>query len=164
MISKEMQDALNEQINAEFYSSYLYSAMSAYCESVNLRGTARWLSVQAREEWGHGMKLYGHLIERGGRVQLKAIAAPPMDWESPTAVFEEVRRHEQKVTGLIHKLVELASAEKDHAAGNMLQWFVNEQVEEEANAEEVLQKVKALSGTSAGMVMLDQQLGSRKAD
>lgn len=164
MISKKVQDAFNEQMNAEFYSSYLYMAMAAYCETQTLRGMARWLSVQGQEEWGHGMKFYKHLVERSGRVQLPAIAAPPADYASSVAVFEAVLGHERKVTAGIHKLVELAMAEKDYAAGVFLQWFVSEQVEEEANAEEVLAKVKMLAGTPATLLMLDAQLGSRKAD
>jgi len=163
MISKKIQDAFNDQMNAEMYSSYLYMAMAAYCESVNLRGMARWLSVQGQEEWTHGMKFYEHLIDRGGRVQLKAIDAPPLEWDSPETVFEAVLAHERKVTARIHKLVELAQAGKYPAAGVFLQWFVSEQVEEEAHAQEVLAKVKMVAGVPGPLLTLDQQLGGRKA-
>ena len=164
MISQKMQNAFNDQLNAEAYSSYLYMAMAAWCEADNLRGAARWLNVQGREEWAHAMKFYAHLVERGGRVQLKAIEAPPADWASLEALFEAVLGHERKVTARIHKLLALAQQEKDPAAGVFLQWFVTEQVEEEANATQVLHDVKMLAGNPAGLVMLDHQLGARKAD
>jgi len=161
MISKKMQDALNEQVNAELYSAYLYLAMEAYFESLNLAGFANWMRIQTQEEALHAMKIYDFVNERGGKVSLKAIAQPPSEWDSPLAVFEAVYKHEQKVTGLINKLVNLAVQEKDHATNSFLQWFVNEQVEEEASANGVLQKLKLVDKTPGGIFMLDSELGQR---
>jgi len=161
MLSEKMQQALNDQINAEFYSSYLYLAMSCHFENQGLPGAANWMRVQAEEEWFHGMKLYGFVNERGGTVVLKAIAAPPATWVSTIAVFENVLKHEQKVTGLINKLVDLALKEKDHASNIFLQWFVSEQVEEEASASEVLRKLRLIGKDSAALFTLDQELGQR---
>ncbi len=162
MIGKKMQDALNEQINAELYSAYLYQAMAANFQAANLKGFAHWMDAQAKEEQNHARKIYEFLVERGGRVELKAIAAPPVEWKSPLAVFEESYAHEQKVTGLIHKLVDLGRAEKDHAAEVFLAWFVTEQVEEEANANEIVEKLKMLKDHPQGLLMLDAQLGARE--
>ena len=142
MVSKKMQGALNEQINAELYSAYLYLSMVAYFESVNLPGFATWMRVQTQEELTHAMKIYEFVNECGGRVILKPIAEPPAEWESPLVAFKAAYKHEQKVTGLINNLVNLAIEEKDHASNNFLQWFVDEQVEEEASADEVVQKLK----------------------
>jgi len=148
MIKEKIQDALNKQINAELYSSYLYLSMSAYFESINLKGCANWMRVQTQEELVHAMKFYDYLIERGGKVILSSIESPPTEWPSPLAIFEQAYQHEQKVTGLINGLVDLAIAEKDHATNNFLQWFVSEQVEEEASADEVAQKIKLMGGRS----------------
>ena len=161
MISEKMQDAINEQINAELYSAYLYLAMNAYFESANLPGFANWMRVQTQEELTHAMKLYDYVNERGGRVTLKAIAQPPVEWDSPLAAFEAAYKHEQKVTGLINELVNLAIAQKDHAANTFLQWFVNEQVEEEKSADEIVQKLRLTGEAPAALFMLDQQLGQR---
>ncbi len=161
MISKKMQDALNEQINAELYSAYMYLSMVAYFESVNLSGFATWMRAQTQEELMHAMKIYDYVNEHGGRVTLKAIDGPPTNWESPLAVFEAVYAHEQKVTGLINKLVDVAIGEKDHATNNFLQWFVNEQVEEESSADEIVQKLKLMADTPGGINMLDNEMGQR---
>jgi ferritin len=161
MIGKKMLDALNEQINAELYSAYLYQAMAADFEARNLRGFAHWMELQAKEEQGHAKKMYGFLVDRGGRVVLKAIAAPPAEWKSALAVFEEVYAHEQKVTGLIYKLVELARSENDHAAEVFLAWFVTEQVEEEAHASEISEKLKLVKDQAQGLLMMDSLLGQR---
>jgi len=161
MVSKKMGEALNEQINAELYSAYLYLSMEAYFESVNLPGFANWMRAQTQEELMHAMKIYDFVNERGGRVMLKSIAAPPTEWESSVAVFEAIYKHEQKVTGLITELVNLAILEKDHATNSFLQWFVNEQVEEESSANDVLQKLKMLGNAPGGMFMLDRELGQR---
>jgi ferritin len=161
MIGKKMLDAFNEQINAELYSAYLYQAMAADFEARNLRGFAHWMELQAKEEQGHAKKMYGFLVDRGGRVVLKAIAAPPAEWKSALAVFEEVYAHEQKVTGLIHKLVELARSENDHAAEVFLAWFVTEQVEEEAHASEISEKLKLVKDQAQGLLMMDSLLGQR---
>ncbi len=162
MINQKMLEAINEQINAELYSAYLYLAMAAYFENQNLRGMAHWMHLQAGEEQEHAKKLYSYLNERGGRVVLKAIAAPPAEWDSPAAVFEAAYEHEQKVTGLIHQLLEQAQAEKDHASAIMLQWFVTEQVEEEAAASGVADKLKRIKDSAQGLFMMDSVLGRRE--
>lgn len=161
MISEKMESALNEQINAELYSAYLYLSMSAYFQSENLTGFANWMNVQAQEEMVHVMKLYNYVHERMGRVTLKAIDGPPTQWESSLDAFEAVFAHEQKVTGLINDLMNLAIEQKDHAAKSFLQWFVDEQVEEEASADEVVQKVKQVKDMPGGIYMLDKELGQR---
>lgn len=161
MLNEKMQEALNEQINAELYSAYLYLSMAAYFESINLSGFATWMRVQTQEELTHTMKIYDFINERGGRVMLKPIAEPPAEWDSPLAVFEAAYKHEQKVTGLINNLVNLAIEEKDHASNNFLQWFVDEQVEEEASADEVVQKLKMVDKAPDGKFMLDRELGQR---
>ncbi|HAA03803.1 MAG TPA: ferritin, partial [Syntrophobacteraceae bacterium] len=136
-------------------------SMGAYFQDLNLRGFAQWMKVQALEELTHATKFYGYVNDRGGRVILAAIDAPPSSWESPLTVFEDVLAHEQKVTGLINKLVDLAIKEKDHATNTFLQWFVTEQVEEEASANEVLQKLKLMGDAQGGLFMLDQELAQR---
>lgn len=161
MISKKMQDALNEQVNAELYSAYLYLSMVAYFKSINLPGFATWMRVQTQEEIVHAMKIYDYLNERGGRVMLKSIDEPQTEWKSPLAAFEAAYGHEQKVTGLINGLVNLAIEEKDHAANMFLQWFVNEQVEEESNADAIVQKLKLMADAPGGMYMLDNEMGQR---
>ena len=142
MLNRKMETALNKQINAELYSGYMYLAMSSYFETINLPGFAAWLKAQAGEELAHAMKLYGHVVERGGTVALAAIDKPPAKWASPLKAFEAVYAHECKVTGMINKLADTAAAENDHATSVFLQWFISEQVEEEASADAVLQKLK----------------------
>ena len=161
MLSEKMQEALNGQLNAEWYSSYLYIAMGAYFESLNLKGFAHWMDVQAKEEWVHGELFYTQINERRGRVTLKAIDAPPTEWESPRAAFEEVLAHEQKVTGLINKLVDQAVKESDHASNQFLQWLVAEQVEEEATADAILQQLKLIGDNPHALLMLDRELAAR---
>ncbi len=161
MLSQKMQDALNAQINAEYYSSYLYLAMAAHCEAINLKGFANWMRVQTEEEMFHAMKFLDFVLERGGRVELKAIEAPQSKWESPLAIFEATLEHEQHVTSLINKLVDLAIAESDHATNSFLQWFVNEQVEEEATADGILQQLKLMQNAPGGLFMMDRELSQR---
>lgn len=161
MIGKKMEKALNEQVNAEMYSAYLYLSMESYFKSLNLKGFANWMRVQTQEEMVHAMKIYDFIYDRGGKVTLKAIDGPPTTWDSPLAVFEAVLKHEQKVTSLIHGLVDLAITEKDHAANSFLQWFVTEQVEEEASADEAVQQLKMMEKAPGGMFMLDRELGQR---
>ena len=161
MIKEKIQDALNKQLNAELYSSYLYLSMAAYFESVSLKGFANWMRVQAQEELFHAMKFYDYIHERGGRVAMTSISAPLTQWDSPLAAFKQVYQHEQKVTGLINNLVTLAIAETDHATNNFLQWFVAEQVEEESSADEIVQKLRLLGEDRSGLFMLDQELGQR---
>ncbi len=161
MLKPKIQDAFNRQINAELYSSYLYLSMSAYFESINLKGMANWMRIQAGEEMQHAMKFYDSINERGGRVLLTQVEGPKTEWDSPLAAFDETCRHEAKVTGLINDLVDLAIKEKDHAANVFLQWFVTEQVEEEATAKEIADKLR-IAGDNAGVLfMIDQELGQR---
>jgi len=161
MIGQKVEGSLNEQMKKEFYSSYLYLAMAAHFESVNLRGMARWMRVQSQEEYGHGLKIFDYLVERGGKVTLQQIDAPPLKWESPRKVFEDAYQHEQKVTRAISDLVDLSKAENDHATQVFLQWFVNEQVEEEAGASEIVQKFQLIGNEGAALFMLDGELGKR---
>jgi ferritin len=161
MLDKKMETALNKQLNAELYSSYLYLSMSAYFQSINLPGFATWMRVQAQEELVHGMKFYDFINERGGRVTLHQIEGPPTEWSSPIDVFENTYKHEQKVTGLINDLVNLAVEARDHATNIFLQWFVTEQVEEEASADEVAQRLKLMGDTKGGLFMLDREMGQR---
>ena len=161
MITKKMQDALNGQINAELYSSYLYLSMEAAFEVMNLPGMGKWMRMQTQEEIVHAMKLYDFVNERGSKVTLKAIDGPQVEWPSALAVFEAAYAHEQKVTGLINELVNLAVEEKDHATNSFLQWFVNEQVEEEASASDVVAKLKMVENAPGGLFMIDQELGQR---
>ncbi len=161
MINSKVETALNEQVNAEIYSSYLYLSMSSYFSSINLSGFAQWMKSQALEEMVHAMKIYDYINERGGRVLLTAIDAPPTSWDNPVVVFTETLAHEQKVTGLINNLVDIAIAEKDHATNIFLQWFVSEQVEEEASVDEVLQKLKMVGDQGHGLFMMDRELGAR---
>ena len=162
MLSPAVQDAMNQQVNAELYSAYLYLAMAADFEEKNLHGIAHWMQVQAKEEAGHALKFFKYIPERGGRVTLTPIAAPPAKWDSPQAVFEQVYKHECHVTSLINKLADLAGAEKDHASGVFLQWFVNEQVEEEAHASELLHQLKMVGDSKQGLFMLDRHLAQRQ--
>lgn len=161
MISQKMNDALNEQVNAEMFSSYLYLSMSAWCSERSLSGFATWMRAQAQEELFHGMKIYDYILERGGSVDLKSIDQPSADWDSPLVIAQEVVNHEAKVTGLINDLVDVAMGEKDHATNIFLQWFVAEQVEEEASVGEVLERMKMIGDDSAGMFAMDLELGKR---
>jgi len=164
MIGKPMQDAMNEQINKELFSSYLYLSMAAYFEDKNLPGFANWLRIQAEEEREHAMKFYDFILERGGRVYLKAIDAPKTDWNSNLEVAEEVAAHEAKVTASINELYELALKEKDYPAQIMLQWFITEQVEEEKNAAEIVANLKLIEERGTAVFVLDKQLGKRKGE
>ncbi len=161
MISKAMQDAVNDQINKELYSSYLYLSMAAYFENKNLPGFAHWMHIQEGEERGHAMKLYDFLIDRSGAVLLKAIDAPPADWKSNLELFKEVAAHEAKVTASINALYELALKEKDYPAQVLLHWFINEQVEEEKNAAEIVAQLELVEARGAAVLMLDHRLSKR---
>jgi ferritin len=136
--------------------------MSAHFESINLGGFANWMRVQAQEELGHAMKFYHHVIERRGRVTVTAIAAPSISWKSPLNAFEDAFKHEQKVTGMINDLANMAVGEKDHATANMLQWFIDEQVEEESSTDAIVQKLKMIGTNTGGLYMLDRELAQRK--
>ena len=163
MLSDRMQKALNGQLNAEIYSSYLYLSMNAYFKSANLDGFANWMNAQAQEEMMHAMKFYDFIHQRGGRVLLAAIDTPPTDWDSPLSVFEDTLQHEQKVTGFINELVEIAMEERDHATQIFLQWFVTEQVEEEESVGNVLEQLKLLGDARQGLFLMDRELASRQA-
>jgi ferritin len=161
MINKKMEQALNVQLNAEYYSSYLYLSMAAYFESIDLQGFANWMRVQVQEEMFHAMKFYDYLVERGGRVALQAIEAPPTEWKSPIDAFEATLTHEQKVTGLINDLVYLARDERDNASEIFLQWFVSEQVEEEDSVNTILGQLRLIKDNPQGLFMLNKDLGQR---
>jgi ferritin len=161
MINQKVEQAFNKQINAETYSAYLYWSMSAALEKMNLPGFANWMRIQAQEEMTHALKFYHHIIERGGSVVLTAIDGPPVKWDSAKAVFQDALKHEQLVTGLINGLMDLAMEQRDHAANMFLQWFVSEQVEEEASAMEVLGKLEVIGETAGGLYMLDKEMGQR---
>lgn len=163
MINKNVEKALNDQVNAEMYSSYLYLSMSAYFESIDLPGFAQWMKAQAQEEMLHTMKMYDYIIERGGRMVFGAIEAPPAEWDSALDAFGCTLKHEQLVTGLINSLVDVAIAEKDHASNIFLQWFVSEQVEEESTVGSVLQHLKMVGDHGQGLFMMDRELGTRVA-
>ncbi|UCC83351.1 MAG: ferritin [Gemmatimonadota bacterium] len=163
MIADKMEKALNSQINAELYSAYIYLSMAAYFESKDLPGMANWMTAQAQEEVAHAMKIYQHIVERGGRVSLAAIEGPPNEWASPTAVFEAAYKHEQHVTKLIHDLVALSIEEKDYPSKSMLDWFVDEQVEEEASASAIVAKLQMIGDNGPALLMLDRELGARQA-
>ncbi|HUI87083.1 MAG TPA: ferritin [Anaerolineales bacterium] len=161
MINKIMQDAICEQINKELYSSYLYLSMAAYFENRNLGGFAHWMRVQEGEEREHAMKFYDFVLERGGTVTLKAIDAPPSAWKSNLELFKEVAAHEAKVTGLINALYELALKEKDYPSQVLLQWYINEQVEEEKNAAEIVSRLEMIENRETAVLQLDHQLNKR---
>ena len=161
MLKKKMLKALNNQINAEFYSSYLYLSMESYFQSVSLSGFANWMRGQVQEELFHGMKLYDYVNERGGKVTLDTIAKPDSNWKTPLVAFEHILKHEQMVTSLINGLMDLAIAEQDHATKIFLQWFVSEQVEEEASVGEVVDKLRLIKTDSSGLFLLDTEMGKR---
>jgi ferritin len=161
MINKKLQKAFNQQINAETYSAYLYLSMAANLESMGLDGFANWMKCQAQEEMSHAMKFYTHILDRGGEVELLAIEKPQTKWDSVMDIFKAAYKHEQKVSSMINDLVDLAAAEKDHAAGPMLQWFVEEQIEEEKSADEIVNKLKLVKETSGGILMLDKEMAQR---
>ncbi len=160
-MNERIRNALNEQINAELYSSYLYLSMASYFKRLSFDGFARWMEIQALEEVTHAMKFFDFVNGRGGKVDLKAIEGPPTSWDSPLSAFEAVYKHEVKVTGLIYNLADIAVEEKDHATGNVLQWFLTEQVEEESSADAIVQKLKLTGGDGGGLYLLDQELAQR---
>ena len=161
MISKATEAALNDQIQKEFYSSYLYLAMSAHFEANNLPGLAHWMELQANEEQAHAMKIYKFLQDRGGEVEFQAIAKPPVRWKSPLEAFQKALEHERAITASIHKLYELALKEKDYPTQVMLQWFINEQVEEEKGVELIVHQLKLIDARGTAILMLDHQLAKR---
>ncbi len=163
MFSERLQAAINDQINAEFYSAYLYLAMSAYLEDRDLPGMAHWMRMQYEEEIFHALKFFDFMIDRGARVILKAIDAPPTEFGTVEDVFAEVLAHEQKVTALIHNLYKMAVEEGDYPTQSLLQWFIDEQVEEEKNANDVLARVRMVKDYPPGLLMIDEALAQRPA-
>lgn len=161
MLSKKMIDALNEQINKEMYSAYLYLAMSSYAEFKGLKGFSNWYRVQYQEEMEHAMRIYNYVQEQGAQVKLKAIEQPSSDFGTPLQILEKTLEHEQFVTKLINNLVDLAIEEKDHASQIFLQWFVTEQIEEESNVNEILDKLKLAGEDGNGLFMIDKDLAAR---
>lgn len=160
-MKKKIQDALNAQINEELYSAYIYFSMAAYFKSMNLDGFAHWMEIQTQEELSHAFKIYNYMNDRGGRPAMAAISKPPMKWKSPLDAFEEAYKHEQHISAEINKLVDISIRESDHALNNMLQWFVAEQVEEEASADEIVQKLRIVGTDGTGLLMVDQELATR---
>jgi ferritin len=163
MLSKSLQDAINNQINLELYSAYVYLSMAAHFESENLGGFANWMRAQYQEETGHAMKFFKYVYDRGGKVILKTIEQPAVKFKAPLDVFHLVLEHEQKVTASINKLYELAVKEKDYASQTFLQWYINEQVEEEKNATDIINMLEMIGTTPISLMMADKQLGARKA-
>ncbi len=162
MLSQTLQDAINEQINYELYSAYIYLAMAAYCDSITRPGFAHWMRVQAQEEVEHAMKFYTYVYDRGGKVALQAIGQPPADFRSELDVFEKTLAHERKVTARINDLYALAVRENDYASQSFLQWFVDEQVQEERDASQIVEMLKMIGDSKNGLFMLDHELGERK--
>ena len=163
MISEKMEQALNEQINKEFYSAYMYLAMSAYCNDLGLPGFAHWMRMQYEEENLHVTKMYDYILNQGGKVHLKAIEEPPKDYGTPVEIFEKTLEHERFVTQSINNLMGMAVDERDFATQTFLQWYVTEQVEEEANVQDVLSPLRMLGDEKGGLMMIDQKLGGRAA-
>ncbi|OGR42353.1 MAG: ferritin [Elusimicrobia bacterium GWA2_61_42] len=160
-INKKIEDAINKQINAELYSAYLYLGMSARCTEMNLKGMANWLYVQAQEEMTHAMKFYRFVLERSGHAVMPAIEGVKSDWKAPVEMFAAAYEHEQKVTAMINNIMDIAISERDHASASMLNWFVDEQVEEEANSSEIAEKLKLIGESKEGLFMLDKELSTR---
>lgn len=160
-MNEKLEQAFNDQINAEFYSEYLYLSMYAYFERMNLQGFKNWMDVQRQEERAHAMGMFNYVHERGAKVQLQAIAQPDTDWESPLAVFEAVLKHEQLVTSKINALMDVADEVKDRAAVSFLDWYLKEQVEEEANVGKVLKTLKMICNDKNCLYMLDKELATR---
>lgn len=161
MIGEKIHEAINKQINAELFSAYLYQSMMAHFDALGLTGFANWMRVQSMEETLHAYKFYDYIIERGGKVTLLPIDGPQTEWESPLAAFEQVVAHEQLVTSLINNLMDIALETRDHASSSFLHWYIDEQVEEEATAESIVQKLRLIGDNPQALLMLDQELGTR---
>lgn len=161
MLNKRVEDALNAQINAELWSAYLYLSMASYCHAEGKSGIARWFEVQFKEEQDHAQIFYNYIVQRGGRVELKAIDAVPTSWTSLLNAFEETLKHEEKVTSLINNLMATALEEKDFATQSILKWFIDEQVEEEDNARTIIDSLRAIGDNGYGLYMLDKELAAR---
>jgi len=161
MLGKKMENALNEQVNREMYSAYLYMSMSSHFSHIGLKGFANWFMVQYHEEMMHAMKIYEYMNLQGGRILLKSLKQPPSEFASPLDAFNKTLDHEQFITKSINDLMELALAEKDHASQIFLQWYVTEQVEEESNDNEIISQLKIIRDDPNGLMMLDRELAAR---
>ncbi len=161
MLHDKMAKALNDQMNWELYSSYIYLAMASHFEQINLKGCAHWMRVQTMEEVTHFKRFYDFVTARGARVVLSEIKAPPSEWKSPLDAFEDALKHEQEVTRRIHRMADLSLELKDHATSSLLKWFIDEQVEEEASADEVIQNLKLNQDAPSGIYLIDKELGAR---
>jgi len=162
-MNPKVEKALNEQIHAEFFSYYLYLSVSAYFSSIHLDGFAHWMRIQAQEESIHAMKLFDYVNERGGKIELLPLDAPTNEWSSPSKAVEAVLNHERAISERINRLVDLATAENDHATTVVLHWYVNEQVEEESTADTLFQQVKMVESSPHGLLMIDRELAGRPA-
>jgi ferritin len=162
MLNQRVLTAINDQINAEIWSAYMYLSMSSYFASEGLNGFSNWMRVQWQEELTHAMKFFDYVLERGAKPVLKPIEAVPDKWNGVLNVMEETLKHERHVTSLINNIMDIAIEEKDHATKSMLQWFIDEQVEEEANAQEIIDSLKLIDGKGHGLFMLDKELKVRQ--
>ena len=161
MITKRMEKAINDQINKEFYSAYLYLAMSAYCNKLGMTGCEHWFRIQYDEEVIHMTKMFDYIMHHGGEARLLKIDEPPADFGSILGAFEASQKHERFVTASINELLNVAGEEKDHATQVFLQWFVTEQVEEEANGKEIVDRLRMIGDNGAALMMIDDKLGLR---
>lgn len=164
MLSETVQQAINKQITMEFGASHAYIAMAGYFENLNLSGFANWFRVQSEEEREHALRFFDYVLDRGGQVQIGALHEPQAEFAAPLEAFEYALGHERKVTAAIHAIYKLAADESDYATQSMLKWFIDEQIEEEKNAEEMIQHLKMVGESSVGLLMLDQKLAARKGD
>jgi ferritin len=164
MLKKKIEKAMNDQLSKEMFSSYLYLSMASWFEANGYDGMASWMKIQSQEEYEHAMKFYNYINERGGRVTLGAMEAPKSEWKSPIEIFEEAYKHECYITKEIHKLVDLVSADKDYPSISFLNWFVDEQVEEESAASKIIDDLKMVGDRGVSLYMLDKSLGKRGAE
>jgi len=162
MLQPRVKEALTDQINKELYSAYLYLSMASYFQSIQLKGAAAWMKIQAKEEMGHAMKIFSFIEDRLDVVELKAIERPNANWDSPLGAFEAALKHEQEITSSINNIVRIARDETDFATESFLKWFVDEQIEEEAQVDDIVQKLKMIEGSNSGLFFLDSQLGKRE--
>ncbi len=161
MIKNTVQEALNAQLAREMYSSNLYLSMTGYFQSINLKGFAHWMRLQAQEEMGHAIKFFDYLLDRGGQVKISKIDEPPSHWDNPLAAMEAALKHEQFISENINELANLAIKEGDHGTHIFLQWFITEQIEEESNVHEIVEKLKLIGDWQGGLLLIDNELGKR---
>ncbi|WP_372370726.1 ferritin [Candidatus Uabimicrobium sp. HlEnr_7] len=164
MLNDQLQEALNRHMNSEFFSSYMYLSMAAYFDSIHYKGFAHWAQEQANEELGHAMKMYQYILDKGGKIVLLPIEGPPTTWDSCLGAFEEVYKHEQKVTQQINSLYEICQENKDYATQTFLHWFITEQVEEESMSSEIVERIKLAGNSNSAVLLIDSELGSRKSE